>query len=95
MSKDGGAWVSFRRITELELGGRSSQAGTERRDKPLAVRELLATERSVRDGRQSVKLIVLITLIEYDYQVVSNGGTDLRGTGSGMALPCCCGLRRG
>ena len=88
MSKDDGAWVSFRRITELGLGGRSSQAGTERRDKSLAVRELLATVQSVREARQSVKLIVVIVLIEYDYQVVSNGGTKLRGTTSRLVLPC-------
>ena len=82
--------LAFPQKTELELRGRSSQAGTERGDKSLAVRELLATGCSVREGRQSVKLIVVIILIEYDYQVVSNGGTKLRGTTSRLVLPCCC-----
>ncbi len=71
MSKAVCRWLSFHRITELGLEGRSSQVGTERGDNSLAVREVLATGWSMRDVRQSVKLIVLIILIEYDYQVVS------------------------
>jgi hypothetical protein len=87
-------WLSLE-ITELRFGNWSSQAGTKRRDESLALHELLATECSVRERGQSVKLIVLIILIEYDYQVVSNGGTKLHGTGSGIVLPCGGGFRRG
>jgi hypothetical protein len=77
-------------ITELGLGAgaaRQEQSGGANRSRSVNYWRLL---HSVRGGRQSVKLIVLIILIEYDYQVVSNGGTNLRGTASWMRLPCCC-----
>jgi hypothetical protein len=51
--------------------------------------ELLATGVSVQGERQSVKLIVLIILIEYDYRVVSNPGTKLCSTAPGKLLPWC------
>ena len=50
--------------------------------------EPLATGASVAEARQSVKLIVLIILIEYAYRVVSNGGTKLGSTAFGKRLPC-------
>ena len=43
--------------------------------------------RSVGQASQSVKLIVLIVLIEYPYRVVSNGGTKLHSTASYGTLP--------
>jgi len=45
---------------------------------------------SLEEGRQSVKLIVLIILIEYDYRVVSNGRTKSRSTASESVIPCFC-----
>jgi hypothetical protein len=42
--------------------------------------------RSVGQAKQSVKLIGVITLIDYPYQVVSNGGTKLAGTATGARL---------
>jgi hypothetical protein len=82
-------FLSFE-MRELVPGGRSSQVGAEQganRSRSVRYWRLRA---SVVQARQSVKLIGVIILIEYDYQVVSNRGTTLHGTGSQMALPCGC-----